>query len=68
MHPALAAMTPTPSEIGALASEAGVKSLILTHFRRRADEGGSLEKAKAAAEATFSGPIEIAEDLAAYEI
>ena len=67
-HPELAAMTPTPSEIGALACEAGVKSLMLTHFRRRADEDGSLEKAKAAAEATFSGPVEIAEDLATHEI
>ena len=67
-HPALAAMTPTPSEIGGLARRAGVKSLILSHFRRRADKDGSLKKAQVAAEATFSGSVEMAEDLAAYEL
>ena len=67
-HPSLAAMTPTPSEIGGLARRAGVGSLILSHFRRRADKNDSLKKAQAAAETAFSGPIEIAEDLAVYEI
>ena len=68
VHPALAAMTPTPSEIGGLARQAGVGSLILSHFRRRADRNDSLKEARAAAETAFSGPVEIAEDLAVYEI
>ena len=67
-HPALAAMTPTPSEIGKLARQAGVGSLILSHFRRRADKDDSLKKARASAGAKFPGTVEIAEDLAVYEI
>ena len=61
-------MTPTPSEIGELARQAGVGLLILSHFRRRADKDNSLKKAQEAAESKFSGTVEIAEDLAVYEI
>ncbi|MEM7522647.1 MAG: hypothetical protein AAF360_02590 [Pseudomonadota bacterium] len=34
----MSAMTPTPSEIAMMAEKAGVKRLLLTHFRKSMDD------------------------------
>ena len=63
MHPELMRLSPTPSEIGAMAAHAGVKRLCLTHFRKHMDGPGLNEAALEAAQAAFGGPVQIAEDL-----
>lgn len=62
-HPSMVAMTPTPSEIGALAARADVGALWLTHFRVHMDGPGKHAAALAAAGAAFGGDVVIAEDL-----
>lgn len=61
--PDMAAMTPTPSEIAAMAQNAGVKRLLLTHFRKSMDSEAHHKAALAAMAETFSGVAGIAEDL-----
>ena len=54
----------TAGDAGRLGAEAGVTRLMLTHLAGATDR----ELARAQAEATFGRPVELAEDLARYEI
>lgn len=66
--PEMRALTPTPSEIAAMAARAGVKRLTLTHFRVRMDSPELRADALARMAEVFDGPVEIAEDLSSYEV
>lgn len=66
MSAAMEAVTPTPAEIGAMATRAGVKRLLLSHFRVYMD--ARLEQAKATLAAHFDGPCGVVEDLDVFEI
>lgn len=62
-------MSPTPTEIGAMAKSIGVKHLALTHIRAAVDEAdGLLERMQAAGQAAFGGPVTMARDLMTFEI
>lgn len=63
MHPDLMRLSPTPSEIGAMAARAGVKRLALTHIRKHMDATGLNEAVLSAAVDAFGGSVQIAEDL-----
>ena len=65
---AMAAMTPTPSQIGALARRAGVRALILTHFRKHMDTPANYAAAQQNATTAFGHPVAIAEDLQSIEL
>ena len=67
-HPMMMPLTPTPSEIAAMATRAGVGRLLLTHFRRHMDDEGKHDAARAALGGGFMGPAAIVEDLEVYEI
>jgi ribonuclease Z len=62
------AMTPTPSEVGALAQRAGVKQLLLTHFRIAMDTDEGRQKALDAMRANYDGPCSVVEDLETYSL
>ncbi|MEM9048726.1 MAG: MBL fold metallo-hydrolase [Pseudomonadota bacterium] len=64
----MASVTPTPGEIAAMAADAGVKRLMLTHFRAHMDSPGNIQAALDAMAAVFSGIVAIAEDLEVHEI
>ena len=64
----LAEVTPTPSEIGAMAKRVGVHSLILTHFRKHMDDPAHHEQAIKNGSEAFGKTITIAEDLQQFEI
>jgi len=68
LHPSLDAIAPTPSDIAAMAMRAGVKRLVLTHFRAHMDSEAGHDTARDALRDAFDGPAEIAEDLRIYEI
>jgi ribonuclease Z len=61
--PAFAATTPGHLETARMAAEAGVKHLVLTHFRGHHDAPGVLDRARAEAQAVFPGRLTMAEDL-----
>ena len=67
-HPMMEPLTPTPSEIAAMAKRAGVKRLLLTHFRIHMDRAGNHEKARQAMCDAFKGPAAIVEDLQVFDI
>ncbi len=67
-HPLMLPLTPTPSEIGAMARAAGVRRLLLSHFRVHMDAPGKHEAALAALHAAFGPEAAIAEDLDSYTI
>lgn len=67
-HPMMMPLTPTPSEIAAMATRAGVGRLLLTHFRMHMDGEGKHDAARAALGGGFMGPSAIVEDLEVYEI
>lgn len=64
----MAKMTPTPSEIGAMAKRAGAKALCLTHFRKHMDEPVLYGQAVKDASAAFGKAVTIAEDLDVFEL
>ena len=64
----IARLSPPPREIAAMAESAGVKKLILSHFRTAMDRPGGHESAMEDLAAQFSGTAAIAEDLDVYEI
>ena len=66
--PLMAATTPTPSEIGRMAKQAQVRSLILTHFRKYMDEKEQFNAALQQATKAFGERVCIAEDLQQFEI
>ena len=65
---AMAAMTPTPSQIGAFAHRAGVRALVLTHFRKHMDTPANYSAAQQNATTAFGQPVAIAEDLQTIEL
>lgn len=65
---AMQALTPTPTETAKMAQGAGVKRLLLTHFRVQMDAPERFAQAEAALKAHFNGPAEIVEDLNTYEV
>jgi ribonuclease BN (tRNA processing enzyme) len=67
-HPMMVPLTPTPSEIAAMATRAGVGRLLLTHFRMHMDGESKHDAARAALGGGFMGPSTIVEDLEVYEI
>ncbi len=54
----------TGAQAGAIAAEAGVSRLVLTHIAGATDRDAVLAEARAA----FDGPVQLAEDLASYEV
>jgi ribonuclease BN (tRNA processing enzyme) len=66
--PEMAALTPAPSEIGAMARRAGCKQLVLSHFRKSMDRDDGPLRAIAAAQKAFDGPVQVAEDLMEIEV
>ncbi|MEO0634063.1 MAG: MBL fold metallo-hydrolase [Pseudomonadota bacterium] len=66
--PEMAELTPTPSEIGAMARRADARALVLTHFRKHMDSPALFERAKSEAAAAFGQPVTVAEDLMVIEI
>ncbi|MGR3812859.1 MAG: MBL fold metallo-hydrolase [Cognatishimia activa] len=64
----MAAVTPTPTEIGKLAQRVGAKSLVITHFRKYMDEPTRFEKAQQNASLAFGAQATIAEDLMTFDI
>lgn len=68
VSPDMAALTPTPSEIGAMAQQAGAKALVLTHFRKHMDAPEVYDTALRNAAAAFGQPVSIAEDLQSFDI
>ncbi len=67
-HAAMEALTPTPSEIAGMAEAAGVKRLLLSHFRFHMDRPDGHENAMSNMKEYFSGVVGIAEDLDSYDI
>ena len=66
--PEMAATTPTPSEIGAMAKHVGARGLILTHFRKHMDDPARFDRAVHEASFAFGQPVTVAEDLQQIEI
>ncbi len=64
----IAARSPAPADIAAMAQRAGVKKLVITHFRPHMDAPGVHEKVLAEMAGAFAGPSMIAEDLMEFEI
>jgi ribonuclease BN (tRNA processing enzyme) len=62
-HPAMIPLTPTPEEIARMAARAGVKRLMLTHFRPHMDTEAGHAAALQDLVAHFDGEVSIAEDL-----
>ncbi len=67
-HPEMAALTPTPSEIARMAGKAGVRRLLLTHFRVHMDGSENRASALQALRETFGEASGIAEDLDEYSV
>ena len=67
-HPGMESLTPTPSEIARMARRAGVKRLLLTHFRVHMDVPARRAGAVAALRETFGETSEVVEDLKVYDI
>ncbi len=62
-HPAMEALTPTPTEIALMARRAGVRRLLLTHLRVHMDDEARLGDTLEALRRTFGEASGIAEDL-----
>jgi ribonuclease BN (tRNA processing enzyme) len=54
----------TPQHIGAMAAQAGIKHLVLSHLMARSLD--KLDQSKALIRASYDGPLSVAEDLACY--
>ena len=61
-------LTPSPSEIAAMAKRNGVSRLLITHFRAHMDAPDAYDAARDALRTQFGEQAEIAEDLTVYEI
>ena len=62
-YPTITEFSPSAGEIAAMAQDANVKSLLLTHIRKHMDIKGHLEQMQAEASQHFKGKVAIAEDL-----
>lgn len=67
-HPSIVNISPTPSDTGRMAKDAGVKRLLLTHFRKHMDEPDRHAGALAAVRKAFGDDCGVAEDLETYDI
>lgn len=67
-HAKMLDLTPTPSEIAAMAQRCRVKRLLLTHFRVNMDTQTGHESALSSMQAHFTGSAEIVEDLQVFQI
>jgi ribonuclease BN (tRNA processing enzyme) len=67
-HPMMRPLTPTPGEIAAMATFAGVKRLLLTHFRVHMDTPDRHADALSKLTGKFGSNSGIVEDLDIYEI
>lgn len=68
IHPAIAEFSPTPADIAQMAQSAGVKRLLISHFRIHMDSEEGHAGARADLAAHFDGPAEIAEDLQVHAV
>ena len=68
VHPSFHGSSPTPAEIARMATEAGVKRLLLTHFRIHMDSDEGHASATDELSAHFDGPAQIVEDLQIFDI
>ncbi len=68
VHPAIAAFSPTPTDIATSAQASGVKRLLISHFRIHMDSDAGHESANMELSNHFKGIAGIAEDLDEYVI
>ncbi|WP_164658148.1 MBL fold metallo-hydrolase [Tropicibacter sp. Alg240-R139] len=68
IHPAIAEFSPTPEHIAKMAQSAGVKELLITHFRIHMDSEDGHSSANDELKEHFAGPAKIVEDLDVFEI
>lgn len=68
VHPALDALSPTPSDIASFAKRVGVKRLRITHIRVSMDTDAERSPALAALKTQFGEEAGIAEDLDVYDV
>ncbi len=68
VHPAIKQHSPNPKETAQMAQSAGVKRLLLSHFRIHMDTEEGLASARDDLAQHFDGPAGIAEDLDVFEI
>lgn len=68
IHPAIAAFSPTPADIAKAAQAAGVKRLLISHFRIHMDSDAGHASAHAELAQHFDGWADIAEDLQTFDI
>lgn len=68
LHPSLQEKAPSPFEIGQMAQRAGVKQLLLSHFRIHMDSEAGHESALDDLSRSFDGSARIVEDLDTFEI
>lgn len=68
IHPAIADKSPSPALIARMAANAGVKRLVITHFRVHMDSPESCQSALRDLAEHFPGRAEIAEDLKSYSV
>jgi len=68
VSPEMASAAPTPMEIGEMAKRAGVRSLILSHFRKHMDDPRHHNSAIKKGSEAFGKTISIAEDLKQIKI
>lgn len=67
-HPLMLPLTPTPTDIAQMAKTAGVKNLLLTHFRIHMDTADRHASALEALRGEFGGRCAIVEDLDEFTI
>lgn len=68
VHPTLEKLSPTPTQIAAMATEIGARQLLLTHFRIHMDDPARHADAMDRLRKGFAGPSRIVEDLESYTI
>jgi ribonuclease BN (tRNA processing enzyme) len=68
VHPAVASLAPTPAEIAQMAETAGVKRLLLTHFRNNMDRDEGHVSAARDLRDNFTGDAQVVEDLDRFDI
>ena len=67
-HPSLLEKSPSPAETAKMAKRAGVKKLLLTHFRVHMDNEPGHASARDDLARYFNGPTHIVEDLDTFDI
>lgn len=68
VHPLLEQVSPTPSQIAEMANDAGVRRLLLTHFRIHMDEPQAKSTAEQILTQRFGENASIVEDLESFDI